>query len=56
MKAIRKDGRAQTVRVRTIPSVQGFFEHADFKGVRERVAGVVAGVPLVELVFKFQAG
>lgn len=50
--AIRADGRASTVRVRTTPSVQGFFEAASFKVVRAGTKGLVDEVPLVELVLK----
>jgi len=49
LRAIREDGRAEVARVRTTPSVQGFFERADFKVVRGHVDGVVDGAPLVEL-------
>jgi len=50
LKTIREDGRARSVRVRTTPSVQGFFEHFDFRFVRAGVKGIVDEVPLVELL------
>jgi GNAT superfamily N-acetyltransferase len=52
LQAIRADGRASLVRVRTTPSVQGFFEHAGFSVVREGVAGVVDEMPLVEMMLR----
>src|SRR5579872_6268124 len=49
LRAIRADGRARTARVRTTPSVQGFFEHEGFKVV-DRFTGMVPDVSLVELI------
>ena len=53
LKDIRAGGRASSARVRTVPSVQGFFEHADFRVVREGVKGIVDEVPLMELELTF---
>jgi GNAT superfamily N-acetyltransferase len=49
LKAIRADHRAKSVRVRTTPSVAGFFQLAEFKLVSEGLSGLVDEVPLVEL-------
>jgi ribosomal protein S18 acetylase RimI-like enzyme len=50
LNAIRDDGRATAVRVRTTPSVQGFFERAGFRIVADgNTRGIVDEVPLVEL-------
>lgn len=49
LNAIRSDGRALRVRVRTIPAVQGFFERVGFRVAQAVIDGVAAGVPLVEL-------
>lgn len=49
LRAIREDGRARTARVRTTPSVQGFFERQRFKVAGGGVMGVVPEVSLVEL-------
>jgi len=50
LKIVRKDGRAKSVRVRTTPKIQGFFEHFGFRLVRKNLVGVVDEVPLVELL------
>jgi N-acetylglutamate synthase-like GNAT family acetyltransferase len=49
LEAVRKDGRAETVRVKTTPSVQGFFERAGFEVTLSKTPGLVDDVPLVEL-------
>jgi GNAT superfamily N-acetyltransferase len=50
LKAIRDDGRAAIVRVRTTPSIQGFYERALFTVVDDgNTRGLVDEVPLVEL-------
>jgi GNAT superfamily N-acetyltransferase len=50
LKAIREDGRASSVRVRTTRSVQGFYERALFRTVvGGNTTGLVDEVPLVEL-------
>ena len=50
LKAIREDRRAADVRVRTTPSVQGFYERALFGVVVDgNRTGLVDEVPLVEL-------
>ena len=49
LRAIREDGRAQTARVRTTPSVQGFFEHKQFKVIRDGLKGAAPEGRLVEL-------
>jgi GNAT superfamily N-acetyltransferase len=50
LEAIRKHGEATRVRVRTTPSVQGFFERAMFQVVvGGNTKGMVDEVPLVEL-------
>lgn len=53
LKVIQLDGRAKSVRVRTTPSVQGFFERASFTVTLERTKGLIGDVPLVELSLKF---
>jgi|SRR5450631_781356 len=50
LEAIRVDRRAAGVRIRTTPSVQGFYERALFEVVvGGNTRGMVAEVPLVEL-------
>ena len=50
LKAIREDGRAVDARIRTTPSVQGFYERALFRVVVDgNRNGLVDEVPLVEL-------
>jgi len=50
LEAIRAHGRATHVRVRTTPSVQGFYERAMFQVVvGGNTKGMVDEVPLVEL-------
>ena len=50
LKAIRRDGRAAHVRVRTTPSVQQFYERQMFQLViGGNTRGMVDEVPLVEL-------
>jgi hypothetical protein len=50
---IRQNEHVKSVRVRTTPSVQGFFLRAGFKVVAESVTGVVDEMPLVELILTF---
>jgi ribosomal protein S18 acetylase RimI-like enzyme len=52
LRLIRADRRATQARVRTTAAVQGFFERAGFKVARPHLPGVVAEVPLVELVLE----
>jgi N-acetylglutamate synthase-like GNAT family acetyltransferase len=53
LKAVREDGRAESVRVKTTSLVQGFFQRAGFEVTLEKVTGLVDDVPLVELSLAF---
>jgi GNAT superfamily N-acetyltransferase len=49
IRQIREDGRAQIIKLRTTPLVQGFFERAGFKATRTMANGLGLGFDLVEM-------